>query len=62
MSVRARIVLGTLCTFNAAVLVALGVIAFRFVDGRAGKVGALLFGASATVLVVLARRLRSEDW
>ena len=62
MSVRTRIVLGTLWTFNALLLVAVGVIAFLFVDGRAGPIGAVLFWMSAAALLVLARRMRRTDW
>src|ERR1051325_3118666 len=40
VSVRTRIVLGSLCRWNAGLLIALGVIALFYVDGAAGKVGA----------------------
>jgi hypothetical protein len=63
VSVRTRIVLGTLCTWNAALLIALGFIALRYVDGVAGPIGAALFWVSAWSLFALARRLRrATDW
>jgi hypothetical protein len=63
MSVRTRIVLGTLCTFNALLLVVIGAIALGFVDGRAGPVGAASFWTAAASLLLLARRLRRDsEW
>ena len=63
MSLRARIALGTLCMFNGVVLTALGVMALRYVDGRAGPVGAVLFWVGAACLFSMARRLRkTTDW
>jgi hypothetical protein len=63
VSVRTRIVLGTLCTWNGALLLALGVIALMYVDGLAGKTGAVLFWIAAWALFALARRLRrATDW
>ncbi|HEY2814816.1 MAG TPA: hypothetical protein VGJ03_15225 [Acidimicrobiales bacterium] len=63
MLVRTRIILGTLCTFNAMVLLALGALSLRFVDGDAGPIGATLFWAGAISLLVIAHRLRRDtDW
>jgi len=60
MSVRSRIVLGTLCTFNALILCVLGGVSFRYVDGHAGSIGAVLFWTAAASLFVLARHLRAQ--
>jgi hypothetical protein len=63
VSVRTRIVLGTLCTWNGGLLFALGVIALLYVDGLAGKTGAVLFWVAGWSLFALARRLRrATDW
>jgi hypothetical protein len=63
MSVRTRIALGTLCMFNAVTLLALGVIALRFVDGAAAPAVAVVLWIAAASLFVTARRLRhATDW
>ena len=63
MSVQMRIALGTLCVFNAAILVVVGAAAFVFVDGRAGALLAGVFWLGAGLLLGLARRLRKgTEW
>lgn len=63
VSVRTRIVLGTLCTWNGAILLALGVMALFYVDGLPGRAGAALFWIAAWALFATARRLRrATDW
>ncbi|HWW54321.1 MAG TPA: hypothetical protein VNY84_11160 [Acidimicrobiales bacterium] len=63
MSVRTRIALGTLCVFNAFILVGLGGIALLYVDGAAGPVSATACWLCAIGLSELAHRLRrSTDW
>jgi hypothetical protein len=63
VSVRTRIVLGTLCTWNGGLLFALGVMSLIYVDGLAGKAGAVFFWAAGWSLLALARRLRrATDW
>ena len=63
MSVRTRIALGTLCSFNAITLVVIGFVSLLFVDGASGPVGAALFWLGGGALLALARRLRREtDW
>ena len=63
MSVQMRIALGTLCVFNAAILVVLGAAAFIFVDGRVGVLLAGIFWAGTALLLGLARHLRKgTEW
>ena len=63
VSVRTRIVLGTLCTWNGAILLGLGVISLLYVNGLPGPIGAALFWIAAWTLFALARRLRkATDW
>ena len=58
-----RIALGTLCIFNAMILVVLGFAALFFVDGRAAGVLGAGFWVAAGTLSALARRLRSgTEW
>lgn len=63
MSVRTRLVLGTLCVFNAISLMALGFGSVFFVNGTAGPLvaGCLWFAAGA--LISTGRRLRKgTEW
>ena len=63
MSVQTRIVLGTLCVFNALILMILGVGAGFVVNGVAGPVVAGTFLCLAALLFGLARRLRKgTEW
>jgi hypothetical protein len=63
MSVRTRIILGTLSFFNAALLVAIGVGCVAFVNGVAGAILAGIFWFVAGALFALARRLRkATEW
>ena len=63
VSVRTRIVLGTLCTCNGAILLALGVMSLLYVNGLPGPAGAAMFWIGAWTLFALARRLRkATDW
>lgn len=63
MSVRTRIALGTLCSFNAFTTAVLGVLALLYVDGVAGKAVAAGLWIGSIGLVRLARRLRREmEW
>jgi hypothetical protein len=63
MSLRTRLVLGTLCTFNGLLLLACGAVAFLYVDGAAGPLGGTGLWGSAFGLFVLARHLRrATDW
>jgi len=58
-----RIALGTLCVFNAAILVVLGAAAVVFVDGRVGPLLAGLFWFCTGLLLGLARHLRKgTEW
>jgi len=59
--VQARLVVGTLCIANGAILVAVGALAFVYVDGTIGKVVAALLWFAAGVLWSVARRLRHAD-
>jgi hypothetical protein len=63
VSVQMRIALGTLCVFNAAILVVLGAAAVVFVDGRVGPLLAGAFWAGSGLLFGLARHLRKgTEW
>lgn len=63
MSVRTRIVLGTLSFFNAWLLAALGFGSLAFVNGAAGAILAGLLWFCAGALFALARRLRrATEW
>ena len=63
MSVHTRIVLGTLCVFNALILIVLGFASLRFVDGVAGPIVAGCFWLAAGGLLGLSRRLRKgTEW
>jgi len=58
-----RIALGTLCVFNAAILVVLGAVACLFVDGRVGPALAGTFWFGTGLLLGLARHLRKgTEW
>lgn len=58
-----RLALSTLATFNALLLVALGVFSLRFVDGVSGPVGAVVCAMGAVTLVAASRRLRRPvEW
>jgi hypothetical protein len=63
VSVQMRIALGTLCVFNAAILVVVGAAAFVFVDGRVGALLAAIFWLGSGLLLGLARHLRKgTEW
>ena len=63
MSVSTRIVLATLCVFNAFTLTALGAGAVFVVNGAAGPIIASCFWLAAIVLFGLSRRLRrGTEW
>ena len=63
MSVQMRIALGTICVFNALILVVLGGAALFFVDGRAAPLIACAFWFGAGLLLGLARHLRrGTEW
>jgi hypothetical protein len=58
-----RIALGTICVFNALILLALGFAALFFVNGRAAALLACVFWFAAGLLVGLARHLRKgTEW
>jgi hypothetical protein len=61
MSVQARLVVGTLCVCNGVILVAVGLLAFVYVDGTSGKVAAALLWFAAGALWSIARRLHQAD-
>jgi hypothetical protein len=63
VSVRARLVLSTLCVFNAIILAILGIGSLVFVDGGTRYVLAAAMGIGAILLVALSRGLRrGADW
>lgn len=63
VSVRTRIALGTLCSFNAFTTAMLGILAFLYVDGVPGKAVAAGLWLGSIGLVRLARRLRRDvEW
>jgi hypothetical protein len=63
VSVSTRIVLATLCVFNAFTLAALGVGALFVVNGAAGPTVAVCFWLTSIALFGLARRLRKgTEW
>ena len=63
MSVRARLVLSTLCVFNSIILLLLGTGSLVFVDGRSRYAVAAAMWIAAIVLVTLSHRLRrGADW
>ena len=64
MSAQTRVVLATLCVFNATFLAALGVGAAVFVDGPVERLAAaVVLWAGAALLLVAARRLRRPvEW
>jgi hypothetical protein len=61
MSVHARLVVGTLCVANGAILVVVGLLAFLYVDGPAGKIVAGVVWFAAGVLWSVAHQLRRAD-
>ena len=63
LSVRARLVLSTLCVFNAGILLVLGGGSVAFVDGRTRYALAAVLWVSAVALFMVSRRLRrGTDW
>ena len=63
MSLRTRLALATLSTFNALVLALLGAVWLRFADGTAAPIGAALLWSGTVTLVVISRRLRRPvEW
>jgi hypothetical protein len=65
VSVQARLVVGTLCVCNGVILLAVGGLAFAYVDGAAGKVVAVCCWLCSLVLFGVSRRLRRDnewDW
>jgi hypothetical protein len=63
VSVQMRIALGTLCVFNAVIIIVLGVAALFFVNGRAAPLLACAFWFAAGLLLGLARHLRKgTEW
>ena len=63
MSVQMRIALGTICVFNAVLLVALGAGAVVFVSGGAAELLAAAFWFGAGLLFGLSRHLRrGTEW
>jgi hypothetical protein len=63
VSVQTRLVLATLCVFNGATLLLLGLASAVFVDGRWRAVLTVLFWVLAVGLFVVARRLRrGVEW
>ncbi len=63
MSAQTRLVLATLCVFNAFSLALLGAGTLAFVDGFARVVGAALMWVAAALLAVIAHRLRNDvEW
>ena len=63
MSVQMRIALGTLCVFNAIILVVIGGVALFFVNGRAAPLLACAFWFGAGLLLGLSRHLRKgTEW
>ena len=63
MSLRMRIALGTVSTFNAILLGLLGLVALLYVDGAAGPIGAGALWLGSGGLLGLARWLRrGTEW
>ena len=63
MSVQMRIALGTLCVFNAIILVAVGGVALFFVNGRAAPLLACACWFGAGLLLGISRHLRKgTEW
>jgi len=63
VSVQTRLVLATLCVFNACTLVLVALLGAVFVDGWARFAAAAVPGLAAAGLFVLARRLRDPvEW
>jgi cytochrome c biogenesis protein CcdA len=63
VSVQTRIVLGTLCVFNAFILIVLGVGAAFVVNGAAAPIIAASFLGLAGLLLAVSRRLRKgTEW
>jgi hypothetical protein len=58
VSVGTRIVLSTICVFNALILVVVGFLAWFFVDGSGAPIVAALSWLAALTLVMLSRILR----
>jgi hypothetical protein len=58
VSLETRLVLGAICAFNAVIMLALSGVAFEFVNGRPGVVGAVLFIVGSAMLFTAAHRLR----
>jgi hypothetical protein len=63
MSVQTRLVLATLCVFNACSLTLLGIGSLAFVDGPARVIVATGMWIAAAALAVIAHRLRNDvEW
>jgi hypothetical protein len=63
MSTQTRLVLATLCVFNAASLTLLGIGSLAFVDGAARVILAALLWIAAAGLAMVAHRLRNDvEW
>ena len=63
MSVRARLVLSTLCVFNAIILLILGTGSLVFVDGGTRYALAAAMWITAIILLSLSHGLRrGTDW
>jgi hypothetical protein len=63
MSAQTRLVLATLCVFNAVSLTLLGIGSLAFVDGSVRVVVAAVMWIAAAVLAVIAHRLRNDvEW
>jgi hypothetical protein len=63
VSIRTRLVLSTLCVFNAIILLLLGAGSLSFVDGRTRFALATTMWLAAIVLLALSHGLRrGTDW
>jgi hypothetical protein len=63
LPVRTRIVLRSLAVFNGGLLVVLGALSLRYVDGAAGPIGAAGFWCASAALFAIARRVgRETEW
>lgn len=63
MSPQTRLVLATLCVFNACMLTLLGIGSLAFVDGLARVIVASVLWIAAATLAVIAHRLRNDvEW
>jgi hypothetical protein len=63
MSVQTRLVLSTLCVFNAIVIALLGALAVGWVDRPAGPIAAGALWLCSGLLIGLSRHLRAaSEW